>query len=74
MTVQRPNALYILGAGVFDKVYGPDEQRDIAARTTVLAPPRTAQEIAADPTILADVDVIFSSWGMAVRPRGGLRP
>lgn len=66
MNAQRPNALYILGAGIFDKVYGPDEQRDIAARAHVLAPPLTAQEVAANPAVLAKADVIFSSWGMAV--------
>lgn len=66
MSDERQGAIYIMGDGLIDKVYGPDEQRDIAARVKVLAPPFTSQDIKAGPVALRDADVIFSSWGMPV--------
>ena len=58
------NAVYLLGDGVFEKVYGPGEQRDIAARVTVLAPPFNAHTILQHPEVLRQADIILSSWGM----------
>ena len=66
MSSERLNAIYILGDGLFEKVYGPDEQRDIAARVNILAPPCNAAAIASRPEILREADVVLSSWGMAV--------
>ena len=66
MSSKHLNAIYILGDGVFDLVYGPDEQRDIAARVNVLAAPCNAAAIVKRPEILHEADVVLSSWGMAV--------
>lgn len=66
MNAERLSAIYILGDGLFDKVYGPDEQRDIAARVNVLTPPCNATAMLARPEILREADVILSSWGMPV--------
>ncbi len=63
--IERLNALYIIGDGLFEKVYGPDEQRDLAARVNILAPPFNAQTVLAQPDLLRQTDVILSSWGMA---------
>ena len=55
--------LYILGAASFARIYGPDEQRDIAALVNIYAPPQTPETVRDNPGLLADADVIFSGWG-----------
>lgn len=60
------NIIYILGDGLFEKVYGPEEQHDLAARGTVLAPPFNASTILQHPDVVRRADVIMSSWGMPV--------
>lgn len=64
MNSSRLNALYILGDGLFEKVYGPDEQRDIAARVNILAPPLNGHKVLQQPHLLRETDIILSSWGM----------
>ena len=59
----RPKALFILNEGSYEKIYGPDERRDIEAMTDVYAPPQTRDSVSADPGILGPVEVIFSGWG-----------
>lgn len=66
MPSERMNAVFILGDANFEKVYGPEEQRDIAARVTVLAPPYNAKTILEHPEVLRQADLVFSSWGMAL--------
>lgn len=70
MSSGKMNAIYILGDGVFEKVYGPDEQRDIAARVNVLATPFNAKTVMQQPQILRETEVILSSWGMALLDEG----
>jgi phosphoglycerate dehydrogenase-like enzyme len=65
MSATRPKGLYLLGAGMRDLIYGPDEQRHIAERVELVAPPQTAETIAGNRRLLADVETIFSGWGMA---------
>lgn len=57
-------AAYLLNAEAYDLIYGPDERRDIADLVTLVAPPQTAASLRADPTPLAQVDVLFSGWGL----------
>jgi phosphoglycerate dehydrogenase-like enzyme len=64
-TKPRLNALFIVGDGLFEKVYGPDERRDLAARVHLLAPPCNAATITTCPELLRQADIILSSWGMA---------
>lgn len=59
-------AIYLLNPDAYAKIYGPDERRDIAHMVDVAASLQTAASIADDPSVLADVDVILSGWGMAV--------
>ena len=54
--------LYILDPDSFGLIYGPDEQRDIAAMVQIMAPPLSAREALARPELLADADLIFSGW------------
>lgn len=59
-------SLYILGQDSFNKIYGPDEQADIARLTEVIAPPQTAQSIRQNPALLRDAQIVFSGWGAPV--------
>lgn len=59
------NAIYILNTDAYDKIYGAPERADIDELVTMVAPQQTAESIAAHPELLADVDVVFSGWGMA---------
>lgn len=58
--------IYLLNPDAYAKIYGADERRDIAQLADVIAPLQTAASVAADPSVLADVEVILSGWGMAV--------
>ena len=57
--------IFICQEGVYDKVYGPAERRDVAKHVDIYAPPQTAAAVEANPSLLADADVILGSWGMA---------
>jgi len=61
--MDRRKGLYVLGAWAFEKIYGPDEQRDIAELVDIYAPPQTPQSVQSDPSLLAEAEVIFSGWG-----------
>ncbi len=58
--------LYLLNPDAYDVIYGPDERAEIAHLVEITAPVQTAQSVRTNPSILADVDVILSGWGMAV--------
>ena len=63
--MSKPRGLYLLHDDAFERIYGPDQQRDIAELIEIVAPQMNAEQVADDPSILADVDVIMSGWGMA---------
>ncbi len=58
-------AIYLLPEHNLDLIYGPDEQRDIAARVTLAAPRLDTSTYSAWRGKLNDVEAIFSGWGMA---------
>lgn len=58
-------AVYLLPQYNLDLIYGPDEQRDIAASVTLAAPPLDATTYSAWRGRLDGVEAIFSGWGMA---------
>ncbi len=58
-------AVYLLPRPNLDLIYGPAEQRDIAARVELAAPPLDATTYRAWLGRLDDVEAIFSGWGMA---------
>jgi phosphoglycerate dehydrogenase-like enzyme len=60
--MSRQRGLYILDPNSFGLIYGPDEQRDIAAQVEIIAPPLSARDALARPELLAEADVIFSGW------------
>jgi phosphoglycerate dehydrogenase-like enzyme len=57
-------ALYLLDQESFDLIYGPDERRDVARLVDIFAPIQTKNMVAADSSILSEVEIIMSGWGM----------
>ena len=58
-----PKALYLLDGGAFEKIYGDEERTAVAELADVYAPPQTAESVAMNPGVLAEVEVILSGWG-----------
>ena len=57
--------LYLLNANAYDTIYGPTERAQIKELVEMCALPQTAESVTANPAVLANVEVIFSGWGMA---------
>jgi phosphoglycerate dehydrogenase-like enzyme len=60
---RRPKALFALAVPLLDGIYGPRERAELAELADFYAPPQTAESLGRDPSILAQAEVIFSSWG-----------
>lgn len=60
-----PKGLFLLNPDAYEKIYGHPEREAIRARVDITAPLQTRQSIAEHPEVLADVEMIFSGWGMA---------
>lgn len=56
-------ALYILGEGPYERIYGPQERKDIDDLVDICAPPQTPETVAGEADLLAEMDVMFSGWG-----------
>lgn len=59
----RPKALFVLNASSYDLIYGPEERAAIAELCEVIGPPQTKESLAADPSPLWEIEMIFSGWG-----------
>jgi phosphoglycerate dehydrogenase-like enzyme len=55
------NGLYVMQSHRFDNVYGPDERAAIERHLRIPAPPMEAPDLT--PELLADVEVLVTSWG-----------
>ena len=65
-TASTMKAIYLLPEHNHSLIYGPDEQRDIAARVDLVAPRQDAQSLLQQPVGIFDqVEAIFAGWGMA---------
>lgn len=58
-------AIYLLNPDAYNKIYGEPEREAIADLVEIVAPLQTPESVAEDGSVLADVDVILSGWGMA---------
>lgn len=58
--------IYLCKRESFSFVYGPQEQTEIAQLVDIYAPPQTPENVGENPAVLAEADVIFSTWGMSV--------
>jgi phosphoglycerate dehydrogenase-like enzyme len=64
MSNHKPKAVFLLPENNHRLIFGPDEQRDIAAHVELVAPRLDATSYAAWRGKLDDVTCIFSGWGM----------
>lgn len=67
------NGLYILEAEAFERIYPPQIQEEIAGLVTITAPRQTSESVRKNPSLLKDVDVIFSGWGAPVLDEAFMR-
>jgi phosphoglycerate dehydrogenase-like enzyme len=67
------NGLYILQADAFERIYPPRIQEEIAGLVKIAAPLQTSESIRENPSLLGDVDVIFSGWGAPVLDEAFMR-
>ncbi|MBN1218051.1 MAG: hydroxyacid dehydrogenase [Anaerolineae bacterium] len=58
--------IFLLRADAYQKIYGPDELTAINQLVDIYAPPQTSKSVRENPSILNEVEVIFSGWDMAV--------
>jgi phosphoglycerate dehydrogenase-like enzyme len=58
--------IFLLNTDAYQKIYGPSERAEIQQLVDIYTPQQTRESIKEDPSILAEADVIFSGWGMAV--------
>ncbi|MFH0919814.1 MAG: hydroxyacid dehydrogenase [Fibrobacterota bacterium] len=65
LQITRPLSLFLLNAGDYPKIYGPDELDEIGRLSEIYAPLQTRESVDQDPSVLAKAECLFSSWGMA---------
>jgi len=59
----KPKALFVLNEGSYSLIYGPKERAAIDEMVDVYALPQTVASVQENPSILSDVEIIFSGWG-----------
>ncbi|MCY4146127.1 MAG: hydroxyacid dehydrogenase [Chloroflexi bacterium] len=57
-----PKALFILEATIRQRVYPDDLIARFAEHVELIAPPQTKAQIAANPALLRDMEILISSW------------
>lgn len=61
--MSKPKALIVGNAQALDKIYGPDQRRQIASLVELAAPPLSQAELAANLAVLGEVSVVLTGWG-----------
>ena len=61
----KKKAIFLQGSDKFDVIYGPDERAEIDSLVDIIAEPQTKESIKENWSLLNEVEVIFSGWGMA---------
>ena len=60
---QQLNGLFVLSPQAYELVYGHGVADEIGKRVRLVGAPENATSVVENPSVLADVDVIFSGWG-----------
>ncbi|MGJ8638527.1 MAG: hydroxyacid dehydrogenase [Opitutaceae bacterium] len=63
---RRPKAIFALDPASLDVIYSPLERAKLEELADFCAPAQSAETIAADPSVLEEVEVIFSGWGAPI--------
>jgi phosphoglycerate dehydrogenase-like enzyme len=58
--------LYLLDERAFNLIYTPAIRQQIEQLVEIVTPPQTGESIAASPSILKEVELIFTGWGCPV--------
>jgi hypothetical protein len=58
-----PKAIFFLDPASLDIVYGPNEQRDLLELTDLHLVPQTRASIQANLPLLAETEILLTSWG-----------
>jgi phosphoglycerate dehydrogenase-like enzyme len=59
----KPKGIYLLSEVAYGRIYGEAERAEIASLVDIVAPQQTPETVGKDPSVLRDVEVIFSGWG-----------
>lgn len=59
----KPSAAFILRTDAFERIYGDELRAEVAQLLTLVAPPLTSEQVKADPSLLAECEVLLSGWG-----------
>lgn len=59
----KPKGIYLLNEAAFNKIYGPEERADINAVVDISETVVTPESLKENPSVLEDVEIIFSGWG-----------
>ena len=62
-TFAKPRALYVLSSDSFNKIYGVEERWDISKLVDISAVSYSPKDVASDPSLIEDVEIILSGWG-----------
>lgn len=62
----KPKGIYLMEERTFETVYGPEERARIAQLLQLDSTVLQKKDILRDPSVLADVEVIMTSWGAPV--------
>ncbi len=65
-TKRRPKAIFALDPASLDVIYSPQEREQLEQLADFCAPAQAGSNIMDDPSVLEEVEVIFSGWGAPV--------
>jgi phosphoglycerate dehydrogenase-like enzyme len=68
----KKKALFLMEERRFNNVYGPKERAEIASLVDIMAVPQTKESIKKNYSLLKDVEILFSGWGMPLLDEGFL--
>ncbi|MDC7222829.1 MAG: hypothetical protein PQJ60_03750, partial [Spirochaetales bacterium] len=60
----KKKALFLMEKRRFDYVYGPKERKEIDSLVEMIAEPQTKESIRENLSLLQEVEILFSGWGM----------
>ena len=57
--MSKPKGLFVLPSENLDRIYGPDERRDVRELADIYAPPQGPNVVKANPDVLGEVEIIM---------------
>ena len=60
------NGLYLLDEQAFQLIYPPSSREQLEQLVDIIVPPQTSQSIIEHPSLMEEIELIFSGWGCPV--------